>query len=278
MHQKLTFIEWLHKPLDVLQSRRDKWILILTAGIFAILFLNLYNPFNVSTWHSGDSFPLFVALSSYGIIGIIILFISQFVLRPLVGLKKFKVRSFVLWFLCEILILGFVMFIIYGDKNLSGNRLMVEFLQSLKYTFLVIALPYGAVLYYLYTMRQKQRLYSIDKSEQRIIKILDENQNVRIAIEPEKLFFIKNADNYVEIYYSKNGNLAKELVRTSLKRLEQELLRFRIIRCHRSYMVNINNISFTKKSKQGLHLELKDLKSPLIPVSKSYVSAVMNEL
>lgn len=274
----MTIEEWLHQPLDLLESRRDKWILILTAGIFAILFLNLYNPFNVSNWHSGDTFPLFMALSSYGIIGIIILSISQFFLRPLFGLKKFKVRSFAIWFLCEILILGFVMFIIYGEKNLSGSLVLVEFLQSLKYTFLVIALPYGAVLYYLITMRQRQKWFFIDRSEERIIKILDENQNVRIAIELEKLFFIKNADNYVEIFYSKNGELTKELVRTSLKRLEKELVRFRIIRCHRSYMVNLKNVSFTKKTKQGLHLELKDLKSPLIPVSKSYAYTVFNEL
>lgn len=274
----MTIEEWLHQPLDLLESRRDKWILILTAGIFAILFLNLYNPFNVSNWHSGDTFPLFMALSSYGIIGIIILSISQFFLRPLFGLKKFKVRSFAIWFLCEILILGFVMFIIYGEKNLSGSLVLVEFLQSLKYTFLVIALPYGAVLYYLITMRQRQKWFFIDRSEERIIKILDENQNVRIAIELEKLFFIKNADNYVEIFYSKNGELTKELVRTSLKRLEKELVRFRIIRCHRSYMVNLKNVSFTKKTKQGLHLELKDLKSPLIPVSKSYAYTVLNEL
>jgi len=269
---------WLNKSFDLLETYKEKWILVLTAGIFAILFLNLYNPFNVSNWHSGDSFPLFFALSSYGLIGILILSISQFVMRPFFGIRKFKIKTFIIWVVCELLILGFVMFLIYGDKNLSGTRLLLEFFQSLKYTFLVIALPYAAVLYYLYSNKEKQKLYHVDKSDDQIIKILDEKQNIRIAIEPDKLQFIKNADNYVEIFYNNNEGLTKELVRTSLKRLETELENFRIVRCHRSYMVNLKNISFSKKTRQGLNLELKGQDTPLIPVSKNYVTIILNEL
>jgi DNA-binding LytR/AlgR family response regulator len=170
------------------------------------------------------------------------------------------------------------MFLIYGDMNLKGNMLLVEFFKTLKYTFLVIALPYAAVLYYLHNNRQKQKLYHVDKSDDQIIKILDEKQNIKIAIEPEKLLYIKNADNYVEIFYSYNDGILKELVRTSLKRLEKELEQFRVVRCHRSYMVNLKNISFSKKTRQGLRLELKDKNTPLIPVSKNYAPIILDEL
>lgn len=275
--QALIF-NWLNKPLDLLGSNKDKLILILTTGVFSILFLNLYNPFNVSNWISAESIPLFLILSSYGVIGILILTISQFLIRPLFGINKFKIGSFILWFICEVIILGFVMFLIYGEKGLNGGALVNEFFQSLKYTFLVIALPYAAVLYYLHSNKQSQKYFQIDKSEKSIIKILDENQNVRIAIEPDKLLFIKNADNYVEIFYSNNEGISKELVRTSLKRLESELSSFRIRRCHRSYMVNINNVSLSKKTKKGLNLELRIEDAPLIPVSKNYATEILNEL
>jgi len=269
---------WLNKSLGLLESNKDKLILILTIGVFSILFLNLYNPFNVSNWHSVESLPMFLILSSYGIIGIFILTISQFLIRPLFGINKFKIRSFILWFICEVIILGFVMFLIYGEKGLLGYELLGEFFRSLKYTFLVIALPYAAVLYYLHNSKQKQQYFQVDKSEKNIIKILDENQNVRIAIEPDKLLFIKNADNYVEIFYSNNEVIAKELVRTSLKRLESELSSFRIQRCHRSYMVNIKNVSLSKKTRKGLNLELRIENAPLIPVSKNYAPEILNEL
>jgi DNA-binding LytR/AlgR family response regulator len=118
----------------------------------------------------------------------------------------------------------------------------------------------------------------VDKSEKNIIKILDENENVRIAIEPDKLLFIKNADNYVEIFYSNNEGISKELVRTSLKRLESELSDFKIRRCHRSYMVNIKNVTLSKKTRKGLNLELRLENAPLIPVSKNYASVILNEL
>ena len=275
---QVSILKWLNKPLDLLEANKDKWILIITTGVFSILFLNLYNPFNVSNWHSVETLPLFLILSSYGVIGIIILSLSQFLIRPLLGIKKFKIGSFILWFICEVVILGFVMFLIYGNKALAGYELLGEFFQSLKYTFLVIALPYTAVLYYLHNSKQKQQYFKVDKSEKNIIKILDENQNVRIAIEPDKLLFIKNADNYVEIFYSNNEGIAKELVRTSLKRLESELSRFRIRRCHRSYMVNIKNVSLSKKTRKGLNLELRIENAPLIPVSKNYASEILNEL
>jgi DNA-binding LytR/AlgR family response regulator len=170
------------------------------------------------------------------------------------------------------------MFLIYGDKGLHGHDLFREILQSLKYTFLVIALPYAAVLYYLHSSKQKQKYFQVDKSEKNIIKILDENQNVRIAIEPDKLLFIKNADNYVEIFYANNEGISKELVRTSLKRLESELRDFKVMRCHRSYMVNIKNVSLSKKTRKGLNLELRIENAPLIPVSKNYTSDILNEL
>jgi hypothetical protein len=275
---QVSILKWLNKPLDLLETKRDKWILILTTGVFSILFLNLYNPFNVSNWHSVGSLPLFLILSSYGIIGIFILAISQFLIRPLFGIKNFKIGSFILWFICELIILGFVMFLIYGDKGLQGYDLFGEFLLSLKYTFLVIALPYAAVLYYLDSSQQKQKYVQVDKSGKNIIKILDENQNVRIAIEPDKLLFIKNADNYVEIFYSANEGISKELVRTSLKRLESELSDFKVKRCHRSYMVNIKNVSLSKKTRKGLNLELRFEDAPLIPVSKNYASEILNEL
>jgi hypothetical protein len=273
-----SIVKWLNKPLDLLENNKDRWILIITTGVFSILFLNLYNPFNVSNWHSIESLPLFLILSSYGIIGILILSISQFLIRPLFGIKDFKIGSFILWFICEVIILGFFMFLIYGDKGLQGYDLLMEILRSLKYTFLVIALPYAAVLYYLHSSKQKQKYYQVDKSEKNIIKILDENQNVRIAIEPDKLLFIKNADNYVEIFYANNEGISKELVRTSLKRLESELKDFKVMRCHRSYMVNIKNVSLSKKTRKGLNLELRIENAPLIPVSKNYASDILTEL
>lgn len=271
-------LKWLNKPLDLLENNKDRWILIITTGVFSILFLNLYNPFNVSNWHSAESIPLFLILSSYGIIGIFILSISQFLIRPLFGINNFKIGSFILWFICEVIILGFVMFLIYGEKGLHGLDLLMEILRSLKYTFLVIALPYAAVLYYLHSNKQKQKYFQVDKSEKNIIKILDENENVRIAIEPDKLLFIKNADNYVEIFYTNNEGISKELVRTSLKRLESELSDFKIRRCHRSYMVNIMNVSLSKKTRKGLNLELRIENTPLIPVSKNYASDILSEL
>ena len=91
-----------------------------------------------------------------------------------------------------------------------------------------------------------------------------------MAIDLDELLYIKSADNYVAVYFFKDDKVRKELVRTTLKRLETELDEYPIRRCHRSYMVNINKISVSMKSNQGLSLALKNYSDEVIPVSKNY--------
>ena len=136
---------WLNRPFELLESKKEKWVLILTTGIFAILFLNLYMPFNAVNWHSNDSLPLFIALSGYGVIGMIILSVSQFIIRPFINLNKFKNKSFITWFICELLILGLVMFLIYGNTSLSGKDFYIEF--NLVLSFLTLSPSVSIQLY-----------------------------------------------------------------------------------------------------------------------------------
>jgi DNA-binding LytR/AlgR family response regulator len=50
---------------------------------------------------------------------------------------------------------------------------------------------------------------------------------------------------------------------------------FTVIRCHRSYMVNINHVSAIQKDKDGHILLLDYLEDLHIPVSKTYSPAIM---
>ncbi len=47
------------------------------------------------------------------------------------------------------------------------------------------------------------------------------------------------------------------------------------MRCHRSYMVNIEKVKLVRKDKDGLILELDTLSPIEIPVSKTYMNDVL---
>ncbi len=50
-----------------------------------------------------------------------------------------------------------------------------------------------------------------------------------------------------------------------------------LVRCHRSYIVNIDKVKILKKIKGGLVLELDAESTPDIPVSKTYYEEFMNK-
>jgi DNA-binding LytR/AlgR family response regulator len=60
-----------------------------------------------------------------------------------------------------------------------------------------------------------------------------------------------------------------------MKKLEETFAGTNIIRCHRSYMVNFDKVKVIRKEKDGLKLELDHPDIIDIPLSKTYLSNVM---
>ncbi len=253
----------------MLDRKKNRWLLILVTGIYVILFMNLYVPFNISDWYAKETMPLFVILSSFGLIGMLVLAISQLVIRELFNIRKVKIYGIILWFVVELMLLTLTMFFIYGDPSLEGVELANELFLTFKYTTLILIIPYSGVLFYLSTTQKGENIDTLLSMDNHLVNIFDENGELHLAIDLDQLLFLQSADNYVSINFLKGGIAVKELVRTSLKKLELELDEFPIRRCHRSFMVNINKISISMKSNQGLSLALKDSKET-IPVSKNY--------
>lgn len=232
--------------------------------------MNLYLPFNVNNWYRNETIPMFVILSGFGLVGMLVLMISQLVIREVLKIKVVRMYGIILWFLVELILLSITMYFIYGNTSLSGSEMLNEIFLTFKYTILVLIIPYAGVLFYLFTSQKGENIETLLNASNHLVNILDENGELHIAVDLDQLLYIKSADNYVAVYFEKDKKVRKELVRTTLKRLEIELDEYPIRRCHRSYMVNINKISVSMKSNQGLSLALKNYADEIIPVSKNY--------
>ncbi|MEA3316857.1 MAG: LytTR family DNA-binding domain-containing protein [Bacteroidota bacterium] len=95
-----------------------------------------------------------------------------------------------------------------------------------------------------------------------------------LTININSLLFIRSANNYVEVFWKENNNVRKKLIRSSLKKVEESLKEYsHIIKCHRTNIVNIQNIKKVIKSAEGDKLFFDNIDFP-ISVSKKYINQI----
>ncbi|NJK98118.1 MAG: LytTR family transcriptional regulator [Bacteroidales bacterium] len=95
------------------------------------------------------------------------------------------------------------------------------------------------------------------EKEQTVCMFADNDKDM-FEIQLSNLLYIEAVGNYVQIYYFIDSELKNVLLRSSLKRLELQLVDFpSLIKCHRAFIVNINQIDKVTGNSQGLKLSLK---------------------
>ncbi len=110
------------------------------------------------------------------------------------------------------------------------------------------------------------------------ICLIAENEKDKLEISSLDLLFIESVGNYIEINYLKENKLQKLLMRSSLKRAESQLENcVEIVKCHRAFLVNSNNILQALGNSQGLKLNLKHTEIE-IPVSRNYAKDLKDKL
>lgn len=113
-------------------------------------------------------------------------------------------------------------------------------------------------------------------ADKETIKIECDNKNT-IDICPSCIELIEAAGNYVCIY-SFDGQLEKTMVRATLTKLEEQLLPYPfLVRCHRTFIVNISSITKFYRRKEGYRLQFQHYNNE-IPVSRTYLSKMRDLL
>lgn len=100
------------------------------------------------------------------------------------------------------------------------------------------------------------------------ITLYGENKKEAFSANSDEINFIQAANNYVEIHFTKDNTPQKALLRNSLIDIEKQIFSDSILRCHRSYLVNINNVSKVSGNAQGYRLHFANLEDITVPVSR----------
>ena len=76
--------------------------------------------------------------------------------------------------------------------------------------------------------------------------------------------------NMVAVVYQQDDRIVESEIHTTLSSLLASLPHENIFQCHRSFVVNLNNITAASGNSNGYQLTMKDSRH-IVPVSRSFV-------
>jgi len=273
-------------PFYLLEKRNTVHMILFTA-FFALLFINLFQPFGSRNWYLDVSdFKYFFFSSLIILTGMLVVVICRLCMGLYIRRHEFSYFQYILLILSEILAMSlfFAFFSRYVPSGGKEKDFMHLFQNSFVNTSLVLLLPYSISILF-FSWKEKNRLLKeqqedvfIPAHKKGLIGFQDEKGELKISIMLENLILIESADNYVTIHYFNKDKLTTFLIRNSLKWMEENLTGdISLVRCHRSYIINLDKVRVFKKTKNGIFMELDTPNVPDIPVSKTYYNKVMEK-
>lgn len=255
-----------------------------TTSIFFYCFIVFFLPFGVNNYDPNHQYTFVFLLEIFYFFVPLLLFslFNELILRRVI-FRKASFKKIVLWSIWTLFILSTVAFITYnvlGDWHDFELSSYLEFLVQVPVVFLFPMV--GTFFFFRYRSLQFQMEHILTTKE----RVLDENQLIKfrgqgskdqITLSLANFLYGKSQDNYVELYFLENKQLKKFLIRSSLNNLLASIDDFVIVRCHRSYMVNLLHVTAVKGGNFELTLHITPFDST-VPVSKSYRDATLDSL
>ncbi len=272
-------------------KKSNQVTMIVFVPIFAFVFVNIYRPLDfdkidadfLSWLNISRELALQLITILMILVGMAVVAISRSIMGWYTRNQKHTMSyvKYIAWVSLEILIMAGI-FTIAAFFTDTGKDVLTLFQNSLMKTVLILLIPY--VMCYIYFIWQ-ERVSQLRVIRERLaenetvlqsayIQILDDKGDMRLSVRRENLLFVGSADNYICVWYMNKNTPKKQMVRNSMKNLSEQLVDSRIIRCHRSYMVNLDAIKVLRREKEGVFIELGVEGVPDIPISKSYIENI----
>jgi DNA-binding LytR/AlgR family response regulator len=265
---------------DYLKDKSTIITQVMFVSVFALVFINIYSPFNASSWFEVGRIEFFFYSSAFILSGMLIIVLIKLLFVILVRRIRFTYLLFAAWNLMEIILLATAYLVVDLILLKSNAELVERFTGLLFITLLVLAIPYSISWMWLSLKDKRVKLEnltadtSLEFREKKMITFRDETEKLRFSIKSEDILFVESTDNYVTIHTTERGKLKKIMLRNTMKRLEKELEGTLIQRCHRSYMVNFENIKLVKLISTNLYIYMDFPEEIRIPVSRTYAEHV----
>ena len=247
-------------------------------GLFVYLFFIVLEPFGIAQWKDVNK--------NYYLLGYAAITMAATLFNRVTLVQLFpnyhKEENWTIG--KEILSTIILLFIItcgvtiYSSIIFGWHVGLWGFLQMYLWVFIIGIFPttFWVMYDYIHKLKKYSKPVVITHHEEPTstqLIFIAENEKDKIAMLASDLLYIESSDNYSTICFLKDNKVQRELLRSSLSRLETQINVDFVVRCHRSYIVNLERVTKVSGNAQGykLHLNIEDI---TISVARKYSSIV----
>ena len=265
---------------------------VIISTLFALVFLTAYVPFSATAWFQvGRGSYFFTTLAFVGP-GTLFLALSRTLMTWLVKkMRHFPFWFYILWLFLEIVLISvFYTLLSYFQIQPTGGE-SFGFAYILAKSFLVtlvaLGVPYTVTDLVILLKDTQQRLMltksdTVESDDEvmpehtEIINLMDNNGNLKLSVKLDNLYYIKAEDNYINVFYQRSGAIASYMLRCKMQTIADNCVdSSSLMRCHRSYIVNIKKVSVLHNEADGFVIDFEREGLDSVPVSKTYSAKVL---
>lgn len=281
-------------------SRKYLAVSVLFVIAFSVFFMVIYTPFSVSSWFSIKDMGSFGISVVFTVAAIAILAVSKTAIYLLRNRIRFTAARYIAWLMCEniVISLGYTILTFQLLPDITSSSIPSIAVRVLFFVTMITAIPYSLVtLYVAYRTKSEELEAALDERDRlrgelragraatetasaaashlpQMINLYDNNGTLRLTITVDSLYYLESQDNYVKVHYKHNDKFSVYMLRSRTSSIEESLSGTGMIRCHRSYIINVRKIAFIGEEHKSYYVTLNDEQVKRIPVSKRYYDNV----
>ncbi len=260
------------------------WKCSILQALIVFLILYLLKPFGLDKY--GEHRALFPVCMGYAIITFLVEFFYQNIIRVVAQSKGTWTVADVLisglFFWLFIGIVNFVYSIIVFDVNVEKIGLvLIYFIYCTILIGIFLTIVSTLVGYNRYLKSELLEMKNKTTEEQKgiFINIHDntaKTEGLKIAI--NDFLYAESMKNDIVIWYLEGGEVVSRNFRMTMSQLKTQLPYENIFQCHRSFVINVNNISDSNGNANGYKLRVGSshviipVSRPNVPLLKEYLS------
>ena len=268
-----------------LTRKESIFLFLVLTGVAAVLLVVFGQPTSLTNYTAQLS-----QLSPLGqvticlISGLGTLILSRIILYFVNRLNEVSPAGLVIWIVVEMLLCVSVITLVLWAVSGAGKVDLAPLVGTVVLGFVGLLLVPTAVTYLILRLREthdelirvRQQLARQDPAQQTAdtnVNFYVKGGRMAFSTKLSNILYIEAADNYVNIHYISGDKEETFILFNSMKNIEKNFKGTSLMRCHRGYMVNAENVKLMRKDGMGLLLELNQT-DKVVPVSKSFAEPI----
>lgn len=272
-----------------LLQKESIFLLLVLTFVFTVLLVVFGQPTSLTEFTEQNTTLSRLGQISITFVSGYVLVLASRIVMHLVGRRRdIQPLALLVWIVSELILCVSVMALVLWALSGGGAVHLPAMVGTLVLGFIGILLMPTVVSFLVFRLHEDRyeiiRLRQIVDSKSDTPSLLPQEgvanfyaRGGRLAFSTKltNLIFLEGADNYVNIHFLNGGKEETFILYNTLKNIEKTTTNTCLIRCHRRYMVNVDNVRLMRKDLTGLMLEMNH--SPkVIPVSKSFAESITN--